>query len=160
MLNFWWWEWSCEWVTLPGQVASAASLKQGHTMLKFDEALSDKIGANVLLQSHGGYVQDTVPLPLQQVIQLLFQENLTHIRQHLCVKNREFEFCSLAGFLEKSLTLLTPTWYEPFLTGQSLWSIVTQFSPSAGGESFRQSRALYLRSHMSHTHDKASWILK
>jgi len=49
-----------------------------------------------------------------------------------------------AHVLWRELTLLTPSWYEPLLTGQSLWSMTTQFSPSAGGGSFRQSRALYL----------------
>lgn len=42
------------------------------------------------------------------------------------------------------LTFVTPSWYEPVFTGPSLWSIVMQFSPSAGGSSHRQSRDLYL----------------
>lgn len=111
-------EWSCE---LPGQVASAAGLKQSHAVLKLDEALSDKEGANVLLQSYGGYVQHAVALPLQQVIQLLFQENLTqkcsYPTTHLRKGQRFFFLCAVSRadiflllfFFGKRLTLLTPT---------------------------------------------------
>lgn len=63
--------------TLPAEVAFAASLKQGHTPLEFDKALTDETHAGVSLQRCGGEVQHTVALPLQQLVQLLFKKNLT-----------------------------------------------------------------------------------
>lgn len=63
--------------TLPRHVASAASFKQDHTPPELDKVLSDKTHAGVSLQRHGSDVQHTVTFPLQQLIQLLFQENLT-----------------------------------------------------------------------------------
>lgn len=63
--------------TLPGQVASAASFKQGHTPPELPKVLSDETHAGVSLQRHGSHVQHTVTLPFQQLVQLLFQENLT-----------------------------------------------------------------------------------
>lgn len=73
--------------TLPGQVASATSFKHSQKALEFDEVLSDEARARVSLQRHGSEVQHTVTLALQQLIQLLFQKNLTHthtqIKTHL-----------------------------------------------------------------------------
>lgn len=63
---------------LPGQVASATSFKHSQKALEFDEVLSDEARARVSLQRHGSEVQHTVTLALQQLIQLLFQKNLTH----------------------------------------------------------------------------------
>lgn len=64
--------------TLPGQVASATSFKHSQKALEFDEVLSDEARARVSLQRHGSEVQHTVTLALQQLIQFLFQKNLTH----------------------------------------------------------------------------------
>lgn len=42
-------------------------------------------------------------------------------------------------------TLVTPTSNAPGLTGPSFLSMITQFSPVAGGACFRPSNDLYLR---------------
>lgn len=42
-------------------------------------------------------------------------------------------------------TLVTPTSNAPGLTGQSFLSMITQFSPAAGGACLRPSKDLYLK---------------
>ena len=69
--------------TLPGQVPFAASFEQDHAAPEFRKILPYKICAGVSLQCHGSYVQHTVTFPLQQLIQLFFQENLTNAQMSL-----------------------------------------------------------------------------
>lgn len=65
---------------LPGQVASAAGFKAGYTSPEFEKVLSNKTHAGISLQRHGSYVQNTITLPFQQLIQLLFKENLIYTK--------------------------------------------------------------------------------
>lgn len=64
--------------TLPGRVASASGLQHHDAPPELDEVLAHEAGARVSLERHGGDVQQTVTLPLQQLVQLLLQEDLTH----------------------------------------------------------------------------------
>lgn len=63
---------------LPGHVASAASFQQDHAAPEFVKVISDEEHASGSLQRNGSDVHQTVSFPLQQLIQLLFQEDLTH----------------------------------------------------------------------------------
>lgn len=61
---------------VPRDVAFAAGFQRDDAPAELDKVLPDEKHAGVSLQRHGGDVQQAVALPLQQLVQLLFQEDL------------------------------------------------------------------------------------
>lgn len=103
---------------VPHNVAFAASFEGDDPSAELDKVLPDEKHAGVSLQRHGGNVQQAVALSLQQLVEFLFQEDLTGDFVFLLISHIEaMLFCFSA---QTGLTLLTPSWYEPLLTGPSL----------------------------------------
>lgn len=61
----------------PHDEALAVSFQGDDPPAELDKVLPDEKHAGVSLQRHGGDVQQAVALPLQQLVELLFQEDLT-----------------------------------------------------------------------------------
>lgn len=91
---------------LPYNVAFAVSFQGDDPPAELDKVLPDEKHAAVSLQRHGGDVQQAVALPLQQLVEFLFQEDLTG----------DFVYIFISGALlfgssaHTGLTLLTPSW--------------------------------------------------
>lgn len=82
---------------VPHDVAFAASFQGNDPPAELDKILPDEKHAGVSLQRHGGDVQQAVALPLQQLVEVLFQEDLKGDLVVTLISHAGVSFCSSFG---------------------------------------------------------------